>query len=235
MNENAAPTLVESVYRRLREDIIRGVLIADSKLRISELRERYDVGGSPLREALNRLVSEGLVISIGQRGFHVPPISLDELRDLTETRILIETEALRRSILAGSDDWEDGVVVAFHSLGRIERRGDIDSEDRERRNRAFHQALMSACPLKKLLQVHEELYDLHGRYRAIAIGLDMNRRNLFDEHEAIYNAALGRDADTACEAARQHILLTAQVVEQRMADMAAQREQRKGAGKLSRA
>lgn len=212
--------MVESVYAKIREDIIKGQLPADTKLRIGDLRERYGVGTSPLREALNRLVSEELVISIGQRGFHVPPISLEELRDLTETRVLIETEALRRSIEAGDDAWEAGIVAAFHSLSKIEKNREIESEERERRNRAFHQALMASCPLKKLLQVHEVLYDLHGRYRAVAIGLDKKRRNLFDEHKKIFDAALNRDADAACDAARQHILLTAEVVEKRLGSMA---------------
>ncbi|OCC23733.1 hypothetical protein MB02_11295 [Croceicoccus estronivorus] len=220
MTEKVSPTLVESVYLRIREDIIRGALPADTKLRIGDLRLRYGVGNSPLREALNRLVSEELVVSVGQRGFHVPSVSLDELRDLTETRVLIETEALRRSILAGDDAWEAGVVAAFYSLSKVEKNRDLESEERERRNRLFHESLMAACPLKKLLQVHGILYDLHGRYRAIAIGLDKRRRNLLQEHEAIYKAALARDVETACEAARQHIVLTAQVVEERLESMA---------------
>lgn len=219
MSESNSQTLVEDVYVKIRADILKGSLAADAKLRIGDLRERYGVGTSPLREALNRLVSEELVVSIGQRGFHVPSISLEELRDLTETRVLIETEALRRSIEAGDDAWEAGIVGAFYSLSKIEKAKDLDGDERERRNRNFHQALLAACPLKRLMQVHDVLYDLHGRYRAVAIGLDNNRRDLNAEHKAIFDAALDRDVATACEAARQHILLTAQVVEERLERM----------------
>ena len=62
-------TVAESTYQRLRQDILWGRFAPGSPLRSDELRSRYDVGISPLREALTRLTSERLVTSIGQRGF----------------------------------------------------------------------------------------------------------------------------------------------------------------------
>src|SRR3990172_5019394 len=82
-------TLASSVYERLRQDVLTGELLPGHKLRIDALRLRYGVGASPVREALNRLVSEGLVTLEDQKGFRVAPVSLDELRELTHTRCLI--------------------------------------------------------------------------------------------------------------------------------------------------
>ena len=74
---------IEAAYRRLREDIIGGVLRASEKLRIEHLRRAYPFGASALREALSRLVSDGLVECEAQRGYWVSPLSREELADIT--------------------------------------------------------------------------------------------------------------------------------------------------------
>src|SRR5215475_9391594 len=103
---------IEGAYRRLRDDIISGVLIPSEKLRIEHLRQRYGMGASALREALSRLVSDGLVECEAQRGYWVSPVSRAELEDITAARKVIEVEALRQSIEFGSLEWESRVVAA---------------------------------------------------------------------------------------------------------------------------
>ena len=111
-------TVAESTYQRLRQDILWGRFAPGSPLRSDELRSRYDVGISPLREALTRLTSERLVTSIGQRGFRIPPLTAYDVEDTTRTRIVIEREALASSIENGDIRWETAVVAAFHALSR---------------------------------------------------------------------------------------------------------------------
>src|ERR1700684_2241374 len=95
--ETKGRTLVETAYETLRHEILQGAFRPGAKLRTEELRERYEVSGSTIREALTRLLGEALVTSEGQRGFRVAPASLDDFRDLTAVRKLIETEALRQA------------------------------------------------------------------------------------------------------------------------------------------
>ena len=97
-NETVVSTLVDIALRRIREDILRGVHVAGSKLRVEDLRNKYDIGASPLREALSRLVSYGLVTSEGQKGFRVASISEKDIRDITSTRKLLEHAALKESL-----------------------------------------------------------------------------------------------------------------------------------------
>src|SRR6201995_3678430 len=142
-------TLSEAAYQGLRADIVAGVFKAGAPLRLEALRQRYGFSFSPLREALMRLQSERLVLSTALRGFSVAPLSREEMIDATETRILIECEALRRSMRDGDDDWEGGIVAAFHSLGRqVERQsrlsGRLEAADMlamEERHQQFHRAL----------------------------------------------------------------------------------------------
>jgi len=74
-----AVTRTRAIYERLRREIIQGTLLPGEKLRIEVLRTRYNVGGTPLREAMNRLSTEGLVTQSDQRGFRVTPVSADDL------------------------------------------------------------------------------------------------------------------------------------------------------------
>src|SRR6476620_7608245 len=140
--------LSEVAYQQLRRDIVAGVFEAGKPLRLEALRQRYGLSFSPLREALMRLQSERLVLSTALRGFSVAPLSREEMKDATETRILIESEALRRSMRDGDDDWEAGIVAAFHALSRqVERQSRLSGVDAvdmhamDERHYQFHRAL----------------------------------------------------------------------------------------------
>jgi Mn-dependent DtxR family transcriptional regulator len=85
-----------------------------TKLRIAEIAEEFGVSATPMREALSRLVSRGLVVAVGQRGFRVMPVSREDLADITRTRVALETAALRRSMRYGDGKWEgDGCRVSI--------------------------------------------------------------------------------------------------------------------------
>lgn len=208
MAEPKAKTLFESVYNRIRDDIIHGKLTPDSKLRIEELREKYEISASPLREALNRLAGEGFVNVIGQRGFSVAPVSLDDLHDITRMRIHLECEALSESIEKGDDTWEANILASCHRLSKATGMRETDFPEWEKRNNEFHEALIAACTSPWLLRFRHTLYEQHKRYRVISVIAHDESRDVNAEHEAIKNAALDRDATLACDMARQHIQRT---------------------------
>ncbi|MFK8068541.1 MAG: GntR family transcriptional regulator [Gammaproteobacteria bacterium] len=208
MAEPKATTLFESVYNRLRDDIIHGKLTPDSKLRIEELREKYEISASPLREALNRLAGEGFVNVIGQRGFSVAPISLEDLHDITRMRIHLECEALSESIEKGDDTWEANILASSHRLSKAAEMRESDFLEWEKRNNEFHEALIAACTSPWLLRFRHTLYEQHKRYRVISVIAHDESRDVDAEHEAIKNAALDRDVALACDMTREHIQRT---------------------------
>lgn len=214
LNTEGNKTLAGAAYERLKADVTGGIFEPGQRLRIEELRKALGTGASPLREALSRLAAEGIVVSVGQRGFRVPPVSIVELRDITSTRIIVETEALRQSIEHGDDEWEVGVVASFHRLTKVETGGRPEFREWERCNKAFHDALLAACPSRWLLRFCGTMYDQHRRYRAIALQTTTARRDVHSEHENIKNAALARDAERACAEAESHIRRTAEIDEQ---------------------
>lgn len=223
--EMPAGTLASSVYDQLRDDILSGALPPDEKLRTEALRERYGVGNSPLREALNRLSADGLVTREDQKGFRVATASLADLEELVKTRCWLEEIALRQSIENGGDDWEEAVVLQYHRLSRVRR---SSSEDQyvvnfewESRHRAFHLALLSACGSRWLLQYCAQLNDQADRYRQLAIVVSYPKRNELSEHDAIMRAATSRDADEAVRLLLGHYDRTAGIIKNSISEFGA--------------
>jgi DNA-binding GntR family transcriptional regulator len=215
-------TLIETAYATLRNEIVDGTLEPGSKLRTEELRARYDVSGSTIREALTRLLGEALVTSEGQRGFRVAPASLEDFRDLTNVRILIETEALRQAIAVGGEAWEAQIVAAFYKLSKTEERLREDpvgaSAEYEERNRDFHRALIAACPSPWLHRLHALLYQQSERYRRLVESRRPIPRDLHAEHQAIFDATLARDAELAVKRAGEHIERSVTALESLLAE-----------------
>lgn len=205
-------TLVEAAYHRLRRDIIDGKLKPGEKLRVEHLKAHYDVGAGTLREALQLLMTDALVVAQGQRGFNVAPISLSDFEDITRTRVIIECEALRQSIARGTDEWEANVLGAFHRLSRAEERLDWQQSDSrddwEVRNKAFHEALIGACPSRWIRHFQLLLYRQSERYRRLSMHNSPIPRDVHAEHAKLCEAAVARDADRACAVLTEHIIRT---------------------------
>lgn len=212
----ASATLATSVYDRLRQDILNGVLRPGHKLRVSFLRERYDVGSSPVREALNRLSSDGLAIREDQKGFRVATTSRKELEELIKTRLWVEEIAVRESILHGDREWEEQLVLAFHRLSRTPRFLDgspaTTNPEWERLHRDYHMALLSACGSTLLFDFCHELHFKADRYRRLSATTRNPDRNEVDEHREILEAAVDRDAGRAFERLRGHYMRTGELI-----------------------
>jgi len=213
----AAPrTLVERAYLGLRHDVICGKLTPGERLRVEHLKDQYEVGAGTLREALSLLVSDALVTAEGQRGFRVAPISLADLEDVTNTRVMLETEALRQSIRHGDEKWEAALVASYELLAQTENDPAGPEPDLwERRNKAFHDALIAGFDStwsKYLLGI---LYRHAERYRNINWRLTAahtSGRDVHREHEDIFRAAIDRQEARAALALEAHVRLTHDIV-----------------------
>jgi GntR family transcriptional regulator, carbon starvation induced regulator len=213
-------TLAGQVYERLREDIINGKLPPNMKLKLEQLISDYNVGMSPLREALSRLVGDMLVRTQGQRGFWVAPLSLKDLDEITNIRALLETQALSQSMQNGDQAWLDRIEATYADLAEVEKDLPAGSEDLpsdqaiewERRNREFHSALISACGSEWLLRLRGIMYQQLERYRRISILNSRGHRDIAEEHHAIYQAVIQRKVLRASDLMEMHLDETAREV-----------------------
>ena len=200
-------TLATDLFEQLRSDILHNRLDPGSRLRFKDLRERYHSGLSPLREALMRLVSEGLVVLEDHKGFRVAPVSREEMQDIANTLLELEALAIRMSVKKGDDRWEADIVARFHELSKrpmFAADGTLDTEW-EARNVAFHESLYAACGSPSLKLVCHVLYERHSRYRRLRTkNTGKPDRDVSKEHEALMRATIERDATTAIAQLRKH-------------------------------
>ena len=209
---SGAETISELAFRKLRHDILRGGHAPGIKLKLELLQAHYGYSSSPLREALNRLSQEGLVLSDERRGFRVGPVSLQDFADISRMRLMLDLQALRESLTHGDDAWEARLLARFHQLELLEARmpdGPVILDDEwSARHKAFHMAMLDACPSTRQLGWCESLFDQAERYRYLSARFRPAGRRKSDEHRRLLQAALRRDADTACALLDDHIRST---------------------------
>jgi GntR family carbon starvation induced transcriptional regulator len=206
----------ERAYRVLRREILHGDVMPGERLRAADLQDRYDLGLTPIREALMRLTSESLVEGEANRGSRARDVSIAELRDLMATRREIERMCLAASIARGDAQWEAEIVASLHLLTRTAlpaSDGDRDTAAQwEALHRRFHTALIAACGSPWQLRFWNMLADHSERYRKVRLLRHREKnaevRDAHAEHAAIADAVLKRDADRAIALMDAHLTAT---------------------------
>jgi GntR family carbon starvation induced transcriptional regulator len=199
LDESVSTTLTARVLGLMRSDILSLRLEPGSKLILEDLRDKYDVGASPLRESLSRLTVEGLVTGEDRRGFRVAPITEEDFIDLTMLRKEIEVLAVTRSVERGNDMWEADLLRAFHHMSLATPAQTTFLTEWPGRHQAFHEALVSACGSPRLLHLRRQLFDQFTRYQRIAPRHVWRSAGNDTEHKQMLDAALSRDT-RKCEA-----------------------------------
>lgn len=204
-----SPTLATAIQNRLRADILDCTIKPGQTLRFEWLRETYKASVSPLREALMRLLAEGLVQLEDRRGFRAAPVSIEHLLDLTMVRRETEALAIRLAIERGDDHWESSILASFNTLSKYPGRNgrELFDPEWEKRHRAFHYSLYAACGSPILLASIASFDNQWMRYRLLSGKyMKFRRRHIQQEHSDLKDAVTGRDSLAATQAIHQHIL-----------------------------
>jgi GntR family carbon starvation induced transcriptional regulator len=216
LTDGAPCTLASAIFNEIRADILLARLQPGQKLHNGALAERFSVSLGAIREALSRLITTSLVEAVDQKGFQVHPVSLEDLGDVTLTRIEIEGLALKYAIELGDAFWADAVQRAYDRL-LVEPHRDPGDPMRHNpawvlRHEQFHAALVAACPLNWLIRFRNTLYEQSERYRGLSVPLSPVMRDVSAEHRRIMEAALRRDIPGARAALSNHLSLTMKIV-----------------------
>lgn len=203
-------TALDAAYDNIRADLLAGSFAPEAKLRVEELCSRYGLGPTPIREALSRIAASGMIVATPNRGYRVAPVSRAEYRELVDLRLRLEPDALAQSIARGDMDWEARVVGAFHRLASMQKRLRTKADDGlrnwAREDRGFHLAMLSQCGSEWLLRYCASIYDQTARYHRDRILQGVAPvRQTEDEHKALLEAALRRDAKGAAALLKKHI------------------------------
>jgi DNA-binding GntR family transcriptional regulator len=210
-SSSAQATQATTLYRTLKDDIIRGSLPPRQWLRIDLLRKRYRAGATPLREALNRLSAEGFVEQKDQRGFAVADVNESDLDELIFTRCALNETMLPNIIKHGDKAWEERVVLAHYHLSKtppFSSDGGMN-ESYLACHREFHMSLLVPCGSRWLLELSEKLFDLTQRYQNLALRRDVvGSRDVASEHQEMVKAILSRDVAKSIKLLNEHVMTT---------------------------
>lgn len=207
-----------AVYRRIRADILSAKLVPGQRLKFPDIVDEYGASVGVIREALNQLVAERLVSVQPNRGFQVVTLSVEDLWELTEARVELESLVLRLSVCKGDTAWEARVIGAYHILDRtpVNAEGDEPgrvSSDWARVHADFHQALLEGCGNVRLLAAAMQLREEAELYQHWAVSRGGLRHEQFArEHRELRDAAVARDSERAADLLRAHLVHTADAV-----------------------
>jgi DNA-binding GntR family transcriptional regulator len=221
-------TLSAHVYQQVRAEILSGRLQPGQRLKVSDLSAQHGVSLNVVREALNRLTGEQLVRAVPQIGFAVTDLSLEDLADLVDVRLVVESTALRWSIEHGDMTWESQIVAAHYRLANTAMTADesgLLTYDWIHAHSEFHAMILSGSPSRRMLDITRSLSDQAELYRRWS--LPLAPRDLPAEHAEIMDATLSRDAGRAVAALTAHIEQTRNtIIENAAGDMARPRRAR---------
>ena len=204
-------TLWEQVRDRLREDILAGRLEPGTELSEVALAKDFGTSRGPLREALGRLASEGLVTITPRRGAVVAQLSREDFIDAYQVREALETLAVRLAVPLMSD----AEIAHLRELCELMDRAARDDEVRVffDTNNSFHEALVRGSRNRKLHDVHRMLVGQMVPYLPRSLELRGNLQQSVAEHQAILAAIEERDVERAAALLAEHIEVPQRVLE----------------------
>lgn len=205
-------TLAEKAYDALHGAIVSGDIAPGERLRIESLAAMLGMSHLPIREAIRRLESDGLVAHVPHRGASVVALSLDDLRELYDARLLLEPAIIRRSAASFN---ESDAAVARAALDRQTAAEEARAvADGWTAHTEFHAALYEPSKAHWLLHFVRPLWDSSQRYRMAVTPLrsDERRREAHAEHLQLLDACLAGDGERAAHVLYNHLVKTANLV-----------------------
>jgi DNA-binding GntR family transcriptional regulator len=197
----ALPSRTEAVLEAIKRAILSGALTQGQPLVETDLADKLGVSKTPVREALKTLAGAGLVTMSPYKGAAVRVVDADQAAHLYDVRLLLEPEALRRSVdnSKNDGDW----AAARSALAAADAAPDL--VERSLANREFHAALYAGCGNPLLIGMLADLSD-----QTALVSVAYWRRNPSweceaAEHAAMLRAASDGDAERAADLLRQHI------------------------------
>ena len=203
-------SIPELVYQALRRDIARGVY-KPGILRIRPLTERFGVSATPVREALRRLESEGLV-TLRNRRIMVRALSEDELHEIFALRAELEAFAISRAAERMQLDEENSDRLEA-LLAEMDESAGSDPESWRRANQEFHMLIYGAAGMARLTALIESMWASVEPYLRLYVHTAPHLDKAQDEHRRMLRALRRGDAEKSAELLREHLVETEAIVQ----------------------
>lgn len=216
---SAKVTLSETVYEKIRRDILTNQLRPGEKINVRELCKRYDASETPIRLALNRLVSENIIENFPRQGMQIKSLNINLCEETFDIRLMLECYYLSNVVMTlGTNSTmrhalQENVRKNLEIVQLISDDSPIDEYiNNYEYDIAFHQLLIKCTGNQRLLDIYQNLNPflyVHYVYRK------QSKERLLAgirEHETILNALMQGDVDAAQSAMTTHLLNAKQVI-----------------------
>ncbi|QHQ36657.1 GntR family transcriptional regulator [Algicella marina] len=190
---------VAEIVAALRDDIVQGAISPGEPLRQESLADRFGVSRMPIREAIRHLEVMGFVTVEDNKRARVAAVSLSDLTDIYEMRLVLEVLAMRSAMAHLTN-------AQIDAAARIQDRiSGVDALEFGIRNQAFHMELYRPCARPRLLAQIDILFNAADRYLCMAKAAPGQREKSDREHLELLEACGRRDGDAAADCLRRHI------------------------------
>ena len=191
-------------YETIKRGILNVEINAGEQLRIESLTEQLGISRTPIREALLKLESEGLVRAVSRVGFFVCGITKKDLRELFELREVLESYAAEKA--AGFLDQEDIQMLKGYQKRAGEAIKEGNTAEFMEMEISIHSLILRKADNNRLIKMIDGIKDLIHRERILSLQSSENIRESFKEHSRIIEALKNRDPKAAGKMMRSHIL-----------------------------
>ncbi|MCX7889954.1 MAG: GntR family transcriptional regulator [Rhodobacteraceae bacterium] len=196
------PSATERVHGLLRARLIRGEMRPGAMVSLRTLAGEFGTSAMPVREAAGRLVSEGALEFVRNRGIRVPRMTRERLLDLTALRVFAETELVKRAAFLLPDEALQAARRADAAVNAAIAAGDAGAYMRA--NHAFHFGLYAAAASPVFFRLAESVWTQTGPVMSV-VHASLSRLDYSDHHPRILEALARQDPAGAAEATRADI------------------------------
>jgi DNA-binding GntR family transcriptional regulator len=203
-------SMVDNVTERLRRALLAGEIKPGARIKVAELEKRFGVSHIPIREAVRRLETEGLIVTLPQRAAVAAGVDLDDLGGLYDLRRIIECEVIRRSVESMTTEQVDVVRAALEALEAVAQ--DHDSPEFWDLHREFHWALLQPGATAWIERVLDQIWLASQRYIRLFVSETVD--DAMRDHRELLASCEQRDAGRAAELLRLHLDRTELAVRQ---------------------
>lgn len=194
--------LSDVAYRTMRDAIVRGILREGQRLADRQIAEALQLSRTPVRQALQRLESEGFVESVPRVGLVVKEMTASDIEDIYVIRIALEGVAARLAALRASTTDVAILKEVNRRIAAATASGNL--HDLQALNKQFHEAIYEAARNRRLAALLNTMHDAVQRLKKSTLSVPERAREALAEHEMIIDAIERRDPEAAEALARAH-------------------------------
>jgi len=195
--------LNQKVYHALKKAIIRGDIKQNSKLVLTEIAKSLGVSNTPIREAVNKLASEGLVKIIPNKGIIVKEINIDDFREILQIRAFLDGLIIKIALQKITDKEIDETMEIIHEMEQcVKEDNRITYNDLDIK---FHDIFLNIAGNNTLKEIYNKLTEQGYRFRLRTLKITDRMNKSLKEHKEIAFNVKERNLDEAVRVSQKHI------------------------------